>query len=702
MDIRVYADRFSRGTSVDAFTEDVMAVKIERGLRGRDLVAEPAKATITLLSGAKFPLGYDLWSLQRGSDIRIAEYGSRNLFTGKLWRCYRDQVYPDRLYVECFGVTRWLYDRPVELPIQLNQTADELITSALAGAIVPRGDYDPVSEYPWAVVDDTSQLYYFDGTAKITINAATAESKGLSGDTGAFIVKLTPDAAAWTNAAINVATGLAGTSSDGIVIRISSAGLLQFYFRSTGVSDTIQVASYAPTVRSGWACSWGGGYFQASVDGVTEDTIAITNPWRALDGLCIGADGDGAYGWLGMVHDYVLALGVKPTEANLNWLADPDNVICAEELDARLGVGKWLWYRPAQKSSDDLSAYGVAASWTNSSTVYGVGRCVVYGNALDLDFESGVAEFPYSSDSPGLLGDLIEQCCQGEFGYFYEDGDGALVFANRQHYYNVGTYHVYTSCRKVWSDYALDVVNRVRLRSQVRTLSTGATVWTNTNEIEIAPGHSTLTVGYEDSNGEVIGVAGGVDAYSFVFRSWPDGGGAVVKQSFGLDDLGTKARLTVNNGRGTPIYLQAGARLVGDALLRDPVMEVIRQDKSNIREVGANELVMNIPLVESANELDNLARMMLRRYGGLQDYFAWVEFDAKVHSLAFTDRDLGDGLLLQLGVPFTDDLYILIGDEVEIDLAGQSGRFRWYVRPDDNTAWAKVGTSKVGTGIIAF
>lgn len=60
----------------------------------------------------------------------------------------------------------------------------------------------------------------------------------------------------------------------------------------------------------------------------------------------------------GPVYQVIITLnGVKPSAADAAWLTDPNNVITAAELDARIGAGNYLWYDFTDQYLSDGAAH---------------------------------------------------------------------------------------------------------------------------------------------------------------------------------------------------------------------------------------------------------------------------------------------------------------------------------------------------------
>jgi hypothetical protein len=221
--------------------------------------------------------------------------------------------------------------------INLDGTKNVPVVSGALDADALAGTYNGVKRIngvdTYDGIDDYMQL-----------PAAALEAAGWDDATGAVVCRIGPVSG---DAAGKRAFSLLANSNNRIQVLYFTNTNVQLQYRAGAISDNHTIVS-AGSDRRAVGMSWGGGNVNYFSNAAFLATKAISGVWAGnlSNNTVLGAsDAVPNNSWDGTLSDFLLTFGVEPNTANMEWLSDLSSVYTANELDSRIGVGKWAWYQ---------------------------------------------------------------------------------------------------------------------------------------------------------------------------------------------------------------------------------------------------------------------------------------------------------------------------------------------------------------------
>jgi hypothetical protein len=218
-------------------------------------------------------------------------------------------------------------------------------------------------------------------------------------------------------------------------------------------------------------------------------------------------------------------------------------------------------------------------------------------------------------DRPTLR-EVVTDLVQAEWGWFYEQADGKLTFANRHHLLTTPTVaDVSWTGAEVADDYlhSSQIYNEIYLDLIANVVLTNQALWTSVAPIRFKPGESRRIIRFLAGDGRLQAVESDFSAHSFVFKDAATSGN-VVAPVVVLEPLSTGAQLYVRNDATYPIYLQIGASITGDALIKEvPQRQSAVQVESRSR-YGIHPLTLKLPSFADMVPAEDLVDFLIGQY----------------------------------------------------------------------------------------
>jgi hypothetical protein len=240
----------------------------------------------------------------------------------------------------------------------------------------------------------------------------------------------------------------------------------------------------------------------------------------------------------------------------------------------------------------------------------------VLGTLQTRSLSTGKTTFTYFGlqyDNPRLV-DVFRDIAEAEWGWIYDNpSTGEIVFLDRHSMLVMVTVeHVLSEDNFTALDYKTGegIINEVYLDLQTNQVLEDTILWTSVAPIRFKRGDNVRVIKFLQGDGRLLGVETDFTAWSFVFKDEPDGGN-VILPLYELEPLSTGVRLIVRNDSPTPIYLQIGATISGDAIISEtPIRENV-VDHRSLSFYGSYPLTLKLPPFADAVSVDYLADFLL-------------------------------------------------------------------------------------------
>jgi hypothetical protein len=187
-----------------------------------------------------------------------------------------------------------------------------------------------------------------------------------------------------------------------------------------------------------------------------------------------------------------------------------------------------------------------------------------------------------------------------------------------------------------------------------------------------------------------------VTRLSFSANNKPNGAGLPLPVSASIIEAGASAAtLEFRNESGVTAYLQPGAQLLGTPLLTGAPMLVEHSDTLSTTFHGRRTLKLNLPLVDSVDEADQMARYELRMRRQPFGLVRAIETSTRAHPQHTLALTLFDRIVVRETQTGHDAEYWIIGEAHEVDLGGTRHRVRWTLEAADPTRFWQIDLSRL-------
>lgn len=322
--------------------------------------------------------------------------------------------------------------------------------------------------------------------------------------------------------------------------------------------------------------------------------------------------------------------------------------------------------------------------------------------------ETGISTFAYVGELWNIPADAaLRQVVESERGRFFVNREGTALFYNRHHALisasPVATFE--DEMEDMTYAYGDDFANRVRVSVIPRKVGApNSPLWTLENTQRLPPGVRRIVVSYRAADGSPMGALA-ISKLIFSANSKPDGTGVPVNAvvSVIIEAGASAATLEFRNESGATAYVLPGAQLFGTPLLIGVPIEVEHADYTSITFHGQRVLALNVPLVDSADEADQMARYELRLRHDPRGAVTFLETSTRTHPQHVLARSLFDRIAVVETQSGHDSEYLIVGEAHEVDLAGTRHRVRWTLERADPTLFWQVESSHLDqTTIVAY
>jgi hypothetical protein len=339
------------------------------------------------------------------------------------------------------------------------------------------------------------------------------------------------------------------------------------------------------------------------------------------------------------------------------------------------------------------------------------GTTTLAGDSVNLSLETGISTFAYAAfDLDQPADDALRRIVEAERGRFFADRLGRMAFHNRHHVLFGGTpaASLDDNMAALRYDYA-GGVNQVRVMAIPRSVgAAGTALWTLNSPQRLPPGVHRLTAPYRDNAGKPIGAVA-VSSLAFSANTLANGSGAAVAVTATITRIGAgSAELEFRNDTTQVAYLQAGAALYGTPLYGGDPLIVEKSDQVSVSLNGVRPLGLTLPLVNTVEDADQIARFELRRRPNPLGDALTLTVDARDQPppVVFTaplDCTLFDRIAVHETQTGHSADYWIIGEAHEVDMGGARHFVTWTLeRADPNRYWL-IGSGVLDTGTaLAF
>lgn len=312
--------------------------------------------------------------------------------------------------------------------------------------------------------------------------------------------------------------------------------------------------------------------------------------------------------------------------------------------------------------------------------------------------EAGISTFAYVGELWNIpADDALRQVVESERGRFFINREGTAVFYNRHHAL------ISSSPAATFEDdmeavtyvYGDEFANRVRVSVIPRKVGTpNSPLWTLENAQRLPPGVRRIVVSYRAGDGSPMGALN-ISHLNFSANTKPDGTGVSVNGviSVIIEPGASATTLEFRNESGTTVYLLPGAQLIGTPLHIGVPIEVEHADQTSINFHGQRMLTLNVPLVDSADEADPMARYELLLHREPRGVVTALETSTRTHPQHVLARTLFDRIAITETQTGHDAEYLIVGEAHEVDLVGTRHLVRWTLERADPTLFWQIGTS---------
>lgn len=292
----------------------------------------------------------------------------------------------------------------------------------------------------------------------------------------------------------------------------------------------------------------------------------------------------------------------------------------------------------------------------------------------DVTLASGISEFELVGtdyDYPSAR-EVIRDAVRAEWGYFYEDGSGEIIFANRHAVleqasavFNLGTNE---SLRL--SDYGMGpVFNEAVVRFSPVFVDEGVTLWENMAPIRFSVKRPEYRVTFLNSDGRLLAAQSVVVPQNWAFYRDELGEKLVqrtVNYDVTLDGTGAFIRVQIPEGLNHVYLLSDSVNVItGDAWLQADPLRVIKRDEASIVRNGRIPIPFELPNYVDVIYAGDLAAWLAGRYADDTAAARWVDLAPGMtdSELAGVQIDLLDIVNVDIDAIVHDADYGVIGIE---------------------------------------
>jgi hypothetical protein len=256
-------------------------------------------------------------------------------------------------------------------------------------------------------------------------------------------------------------------------------------------------------------------------------------------------------------------------------------------------------------------------------------------------------------------------------------------------------------------DYAFgaEVVNHVGVTVTPRAVGlAGTALWSLENAQRIPPsGARTFTVRYRDAAGNPLAaltVIAPQPTVDFALNSKPDGTGVDYsgRARVALEAVGANAALLrIENPHPFALYLLPGAQVRGTPLLGGDLLTVEQRDHASATFYGTRRLAFDLPMIDSAEHAEQIARYELARRAQPRGVVRSVTLDGQAHLGAIIGRSVFDRVRIVESKTGHDGGYFIIAEAHTVDAGGAQHTVTWLLESAAaNTFWI-IGMGTLGT-----
>jgi len=322
------------------------------------------------------------------------------------------------------------------------------------------------------------------------------------------------------------------------------------------------------------------------------------------------------------------------------------------------------------------------------------------GRALD----DGISAFAFIGDrwADGVVAlDAIREVVTAERGRFFVDRAGGFVLYDRRE-----TLERLTPVAAFSDDmdglalaYGEAAVSRVTVSLQPRRLGGNSDVlWTlGASQLIPAGGRMQFVAPFRGGAGERMGalsVAAPVALTDYVAREFANGGGADRTSYVNMRLIradAAAALVEVTNTGGGDAYLLAGATLRGQALYTGDPISVQAEDPAARTAHGARDLILNLPVLTSVTEAQQIADYELTRRRGPRLRATSLTLTGRGNRAQALARTLFDRITVtDSGTAHTAD-YFIVAEAHTLRGGGAVHEVTWTLEPTNPGAFWIMG-----------
>jgi hypothetical protein len=313
--------------------------------------------------------------------------------------------------------------------------------------------------------------------------------------------------------------------------------------------------------------------------------------------------------------------------------------------------------------------------------------------------ETGISTFAYVGDLWNIPADAaLRQTVESERGRCFANRQGEVVFYNRHHTLitTAPSAVLDNDAEALDYGYGANFANHVLVMIIPRKVGLpNSPLWTLENVQRLPPGVRRITVSYRDPDGNAMGALS-VSALTFAANSQPDGNGFSISITGLIVEAGASAALLeFRNESGTTVYLLPGAQVLGTPLYIGAPIEIEQTDTVSVTFHGQRTRVFTAPLLDSADEADQMARYELRLRREPQGVVTALATSTRAHPQQVLARTLFDRIRVMDGQTGHDAEYLIVGEAHDIDLGGTRHRVRWTLERADPTLFWQIDSSRL-------
>jgi len=323
----------------------------------------------------------------------------------------------------------------------------------------------------------------------------------------------------------------------------------------------------------------------------------------------------------------------------------------------------------------------------------------LFGVPLVQDFQAGRQVLPIVGDGwgAGIAADsAINQIAAAERGRFSIDREGRAVFRNRHHtLLNLTPAAQFDNAvdRAVYV-YGDAVISQVEGSVTPRTVgAAGVVVW-SLGMAQAVPPRSTrrISARYGDADGNPLGVLA-LDGLSYAAHADPAGSGRnlTAQVRVRVIEAGASAAVLDLTNTGDETAYLTTLTLSGQPVVSGPPLTITHRDRYNLTHYGHRALHLNLPLLASMADGDQIARYELVRRRVPRGTIREVELSTRGPADAVLSLSLFDRIRLHDSQTGHSGDYFIIAEEHRVEQGGHRHRVRWLLEPADDDRFFIVG-----------